>query len=165
MDSILAIIVIIFIISIFYSQAPILLGKIVKYLYRIKLLLEFQNPAYDSEQLWQVDQEIRYWEAKNHKYDYDYSDKNKELKGLIFSRMLMQYQWINLMRQHYFQAIKNEGDVDKVDEKYDDNVRKLVDEIHEIENKICGLDSKIKGELDSKNLDFEFTHKWRYDED
>ena len=149
----------------FLYQVPSFLKKIAAHLYRIKLLLEFQNPMYDAEDLWQFDQVAKFWDDWNDKYFNDDSEANKELRDLIFHRRLAQYRSRNLMRQHYYHAIEHKGDVDKIDEKLEDELSKLDEEMRDMEEKISKLSPKIKEALDKKGLDLEFGHRWRYHED
>lgn len=163
MDSILIIIGVILFVSFFY-QVPQLLKKIAQYLYRIKLLLEFQNPAYDSDDLWQFDQVAKYWDDIRDNYD-EWSKKDEKLKDLVFDRWLMQCRLRNLMRQNYFQALKQNGDLDKIEERYDKEIDKVNEDIRKLEEKISALNPKIKETLEKKSLDMEFGHRWKYHED
>lgn len=164
MDSILTVIGIIFFVSFFY-QVPQLLKKIAQHLYRIKLLLEFQNPAYDSDDLWQFDQVIKYWDDIHEKYDGDYSKESEKLRDLVFNRWLLQYRLRNLMHQNYFQALKHNGDLDKIEEVFDKEINKVNEDIRKLEEKISALNPKIKEILEKKSLGMEFGHRWKYQED
>lgn len=140
-----------------------LLSKISKHLRIIRLQLEIQNPLFVSDELLELDQNIQYWHDKMFKFKDDMDDKNKEIRDLTFNLFWAYVERLNHFRIMVAEA-KKTGNPSSIHEQNEKWIKKNEEEIRDLEEKAKSHNSKIKEELEKRNLDFEFLGKWSADE-
>ena len=138
------------------------LNKIVEQLKIIRLQLEIQNPMFVSEELIELDKNIKYWQEKMMKYKNDFSDKNKEIGQVTFDLF-----WANVERLNHFRIMiaeaKHTGDPSKIHDKYRKWLEENEEKVRNMEKKAKELDTEINEDLDKRSIDYEFQGVWNRD--
>lgn len=115
-----------------------------------------------SEELLELDKNIKYWRTKMWKYKDDIHEKNKEIGKLTFDLFWQHVERLNQFRVMIVEAKKN-GNTDKIHKKYESWLDKNKEDIEKTERKARGINSQIKKDLEKRDLDIEFLGKWDID--